>query len=460
MIVRRAISITGSAVLAFCLFAASASSASSQSGGLIVGNGPGVSSTTIVDAKISGTIVVQFHGDPAAGCASRGLCAYSGVIVWRAVAAQFGSALVIQKSRRHGRVSYAADLIEYGLPGAGADTSAVVRRALPGGTSATCADASSQTRQVALDVNRAQVSMRLLGSGSPILSTRCAGPLDADVSRALPVSSLPVGAAIAGHRRIDLSGGGSFAAAGFAGTVRSTVAVSLGTAHTVGRGSGSPPPGQVPQIRVVTVPLTLTSVAGTIRASVLGALNPDACLLLDSCGLAGTTSLRPRPPASQGELVAYGPARRPYLDYLAALGLSRRGNPRGIAVQGSVAWNRGGSIATDIRQSGECRDSGPLSTGVVALQPEGKVLDAYYGLGYSGFGRLRCPGPELGLGSGPNSSLISGSVGIGTLADRRFSISLGAGSSLSDDGYTARVSGSLLLSFVRGAPRQTFFGAG
>ena len=308
--------------------------------GVLTAFGPGLAASTSVDLGLRGSLAVSFHGDPGTGCAARGLCGYSGTVVWRPGQELSSGSLLIEKLRAHRRVSYAAQLVLFGGPGTTAEVSAAVRRAAPGQAAGTCADASSPQSNTTLAVRGGAIALRILGSGSTVLATRCAGPLDADIAAALPSPALSVGAALRGHRRVELAGTSSFAAGGLAGTVTSTLVLHLGAAQSGGTGIMPGGARRGPRERIVSEPLALVRTSGAVTVQVAGAANPDICGGLDSCGLQGTISLQPGPNAA-GELTAFGPARRPYRDFLAALGRSRRGRAAGITVAGEIGWWRG-----------------------------------------------------------------------------------------------------------------------
>lgn len=258
-----------------------------------------------------------------------------------------------------------------------------------------CLDEPARERLTA-DADRAR-------GGSSLLASRCAGPLDTDLAGAIPVPSLPLASALKGHRSVDLSGVHDFGRGGFAGTVRSTLVL-----HLLGAQTGGP-------TRIVVEPLSLVRSTGALTLEIQGAANPDACAVLDSCGAHGTMTLTPRPVSPQGALEAIGSARRPYRDFVAALGLSRRGRPAGIAVTGSVSWARGGTIASSLMQSSQCSWTGPLGLGAVLLSVSRGVLSGRY-LDLGPLER-RCPGPEIGsntvaLGSGaaPLRDLLTGGL--------------------------------------------------
>jgi len=319
------------------------------------------------------------------------VCGYSGTILWRPQS-QSGE-LTIFSARRGGSE-------QVGLSLSGSDSllptlSSVVSRARAGAASASCADTNAPDVGGFLPAGGGRVTVRALTSASAVLTTRCAGPLDADVAASLPSVSLPARALARGHRRIDLGGTRSFAAGGFAGTLSSTLALHLGGTSLSPR--WTPPRGRTVAVRVVSAPLRVTGATGMLGSTFAGAGEPDACAPLDSCGLRGALTVRPRPVQADGELMAVGPGRRPLRDFLKALGLGRRGRVRGIQAFGEITWQHGGTLATEVAQAGVCRDFEALGAGGLALDLPGRGVHL---LAPDAALHLRCPGPIPAFGSG------------------------------------------------------------
>src|SRR5437763_16659477 len=145
-------------------------------------------------------------------------------------------------------------------------------------------------------LQRAGLTIRFLDTGTSLLSTRCAGPLDRDVIAAAPQATISLGRALRSQTTLDLSGTRSFAAGGFAGTVSSTIRLRLVRSSTRRlSGGGFPSNVRTRRIRIVAQPLTIVGVAGRLTASVRGTDDAVVCRQLDSCGLPGALSLTPRP---------------------------------------------------------------------------------------------------------------------------------------------------------------------
>ena len=144
-----------------------------------------------------------------------------------------------------------------------------------------------------------------------------------------------------------------------------------------------------------------------------GTNNPVVCAVLDTCGLTGALSFRSVAHDASAEVVAFGSARRPYRDFLTALGLSRSGRAHGIMV--SLQAVSSGSVRTSVSQpGGTCTDT--AATGGVSFSsgsPVGcfrrgalrhvadPVPGPIFGLGASCVARLRSPG-ALGRPNSPS----------------------------------------------------------
>lgn len=416
---------------------AAAPGAFAQSSSTLVGFGlfPGAITISQTDIPVaaSGQLVVTFRGDDGAGCAALGVCGYSGTVIVR----PGDGTISVLKYRQHGRIAYQAAL----LLGGGAqetETLAEVARSAGGGQAGLCADVEKPFAEPAITFAGSVATLSLLQPGGTLLTTRCAGPLDRDVIPVAPQVSIPRSALLRGHRQLSLSGDGSIVQGGFSDRVSSTIVLHLGKPSRVRLGRTSFPRGiNTKRTRLVTQKLKLIRAAGTLRALVHGTPDANVCVLLDSCGLAGTITLAPRPVQATGELIATGTATRPYRDFLAALGRSTAGDPRGIGVVGDIGWNTGGSIISDLTQSGTCVDTEQLGGGGIGLQLRGDALIASYTVASP---RTRCPGPLLGS----NKSLAAGKLARRQLVHHTFTIQVHSARTLfPDDGYLATLGGGL-----------------
>jgi hypothetical protein len=408
-----------------------------------------VLSETGIDGTVRGQVVVSFHGDPASGCRARGVCGYGGTVIVR----PGGSLdLFIVKLRVHNRIIDVASTY-LGYDGGAPSTTARVDRSIDGRTVGQCVDAQQPTDTLPSIRERGRsITVRLFDRKNSVLATRCAGPRDDDLISAGPTLMLPIGRLIRGRRVIDLRGIRSFSAHGFAGTITSTVVLSLGKPRKLsngGSGSGFPPGIKPVRTRVVIEHLSPVGVRGSITASFRGASDADACSLLDSCALVGTTTLDPISRSPDGYLYASGPARLPYRSFLVALGLRRGSPPAAIRVAGGVSWQDDGSGHEQLTAPNRCSDVARLGAGFATIQSRRTSLLLSYAPAESP--TTECPGPSF---VGPGSRLLSGIMPRTTLSSRTFTLVLRRGSSFQDDGYTGSVRGSLRLTFRRGRVTQ------
>jgi hypothetical protein len=397
-------------------------------------------SQTNIPVSTPGELAVAFHGDSASGCDAHGLCSYSGRVVVHPGSA---GTISVLKLVRHRRASYLATLFFGGDPQQPL-TFAHVDRSASGHQVGLCADTGQQFPGPTFSTGSGSVTLSILQAGSSLLLTRCAGPFDGDVAGAAPQLTIPVRSLLRGNARLNLSGNRAFAAHGFAGTVSSTIVLTLGRPSTQKLSnsvSGFPKGVKTQRMRQVTESLSLVHAAGSLAAAVSGATDPDICQLLDSCGLHGTFALTPNLRGADAQLTATGPATRPYRDFLTALGLAQGGRASGIDVVGGIFSSKSGSVAEDLTQSGTCTDTAPFGPGGVNLIVQGSSVFSSYSE-FSGTLRTRCPGPLLGTSSG---TLASATFARRLLARRSFTIDLTPIRSFQDDGFFGSLSGRLSL---------------
>lgn len=244
-------------------------------------------------------------------------------------------------------------------------------------------------------------------------------------------------------QRISLAGTHRFAGHGFAGRVSSTLMLRLGKIH---RQSSSPPGPKVKtkRIRIVTERLGLVRMKGGLAIAIHGVRDHQVCSLLDSCGLTGSLSWAPVQSKAHAVLTASGLASRPRRDFLAALGLAQKGNPRGISLGGEIDWKDHGLFSERVTQAGTCADKVGLISGFVDLYQEQDGIEAFYAPGAAL--RTRCPGPLLDSVVG---SLAGQTLSARTVSRRRFTIDLRPPSTVQDDGYVGRPSGQISLVLQR-----------
>ena len=419
--------------------------ARAQSSSVVLFGVPGgkILSDKSVQITAEGQIVVSFHGDAGTGCATYGLCAYSGTIVERPRTGAFAVLVYRQGGKLRQQLSLALE------PGPGQYyTAASVERSIPGQPPGRCADLQSNALDdLSSTPHHGAVTIRLFNPGGTSLSTRCAGPLDADVAGAVPAVTIPLERLIRGRMTVSLSGTGTFAAHGFAGTVDSTLALVLGKPSKTYSQPQFPSGTKTTRIRALSERLTLIRLAGNLGATIQGAANPLVCRLLDSCGLVGTFGFGAGVSDFTGDVVATGPATRPYRDFLAALGLSA-GNPRGISVEVGGSWTMG-PVMSDLNQFGTCTDSGPGGPMVLDLAGSHREFKGFVD---ATSWRTRCPGPTLDDPANPQLAAVLPRSALGR---RTFTIELRSAGAGEDDGYTVALHGHLSLVVRRGRISQS-----
>ena len=146
-----------------------------------------VISETDLPVCTTGSVTVSFHGDRSAGCARHGVCEVSGTDVWQPGTADLSVLAVRVNGRRRSLASISWD------PGRrliGAAT-----RSTPDGTTTVCRDTRpAATAGVTAITPKSgyggSVTVPLVGDGGVTLPTRCAGPLDVDLSAGPPGQTL------------------------------------------------------------------------------------------------------------------------------------------------------------------------------------------------------------------------------------------------------------------------------
>ena len=390
------------------------------SGFALYGVGAKLVSQTDIPVCVTGRLTVTFSGDAATGCALRGLCGYAGTETWQP---QNPGDISVSVFQQHGRRSASATMF---LGGPGNPVLEAVQRSRPTGTSSCGDHAGSGGGFFALPVSGRLMTVGLTHAYVPLLGTRCAGQLDADLGAALPQRTLPVGQILRGQTTIDLSAVAPFAAHGLSGTVSSTIALALGRPHRSASSGSSPPPG-IRRTRLVSVTYRIVRIVGGVVSSVRSSPVSAACGPLDACGLHGVINVTPGTTSGGSAfLTATAPVRRPERDLLTALGLTRRGDSSNISVQGGGAAFLRGAVIASLTQGNACHDHVSLREANIQLHKRTGRLQVEVSPGISqaaGGLRTRCPGPEIGA-----HELTSGSVPFGALAPRAFTVALHGGS--------------------------------
>lgn len=395
------------------------------------------------DVGLTGALAVDFHGDETTGCAATGLCGVEGTVTWT----PGGSAgAIVLEYVQDGRRRMAGLLGLAPEPLVAAD----VRRRAPDGSVRRCVDAHHGG--AALSLAPAGDGLELVPPGSAqttdVLRTRCAGPLQADLRAALPSRVLDRATLRRGRAVVDLRGERAFAAGGLAGTVRSTLVLRLGRSRADDDGEG-----RRRRKRVLTATYAIERIDGSATATVAGAADTALCELVDACGSAGAVTATPGTPGrGTVTLTATAPARRPWRDLRAALGLARRSEGGNIDVSGEGQWTggTGTTTATMRRADGApaCTDRSPLAAGWLQFEPRGAGLQV--GL-FAGPNALltRCAG--IG-GADVGAELARGRVG--RLRGRRTTLHLTRNAEVANDAYAGRVSADIRVTLRRTGTRR------
>jgi hypothetical protein len=443
--------------------AAVVSTSSSSSGGFSVVSFGGTGALPVAQVSIPftmrGEIAVTFHGDAASGCASRGLCGYSGTVVWHAPSQ---GTLSLLTYRHAGRLSVSAQLFgfpsspvaETGNVTAASVSLAAVESGAPAIVS-TCADAVGSVLTTSSPVTDGRVHFRLDDASPGLLRTRCAGPLDSDVLGLLPAPSLPLAAVRRGHANVAFSVSRAFAANGFAGTVQAALSLSLGRpgrASSLSTGAGQ----NHTRYRELEIGYR-AALHGSLVERISGDADPLLCAPLGACGLSGTLTVAPdvtRP--LTGSLDVYAPAARPERDLLTAAGLARGGDVTGVTAAGEIAWGSGGAVSADLTQGPTaCVDSAPLQGGFISLSSRGGRLTALFvpTIASGDSNPTRCPGPQ----AGSFGEAAAGRVALSALSPHTAQIPITTATKLVDDGYTGQIEPQLTLTLTRTSVRKRTF---
>ena len=410
----------------------------------LYGGGAKLVSETDLPVCVTGGVTVTFAGTPAAGCAAQGLCGYAGTETWRP---QGPGTVSIATLTHHGRRSVSATMVIGG--GAGGAVRAAVQRSQPDGATTACSDSNTNPGGFfELPVSGGRATIGLRRPEGSLLGTRCAGPLNADVAIRLPARTVSLSRILHGRTTVDLTGTAPFTAHGLAGTVDSTIVLTLGRPQRGPRsGLTTPPPGGK-RSRLVEVAYRVTRLGGSAVAAVSSSPVAATCGPFDACGLGGAIDVAPGTARhSSINLTAMAPLRRPERDVLTALGVGRGGDRSGIAVVGAGEVAVDGEVAADLTQGGACRDQAAVHRLEVVLAERAHRLRLAISPIASQAGdplRTRCPGPDLG----PHQ-LTSASLPLSVLRRRSFTATL-RGGSFRDGPYRVTTQSTLTVTLRRG----------
>lgn len=424
----------------------------SSFGSLLAGsNGVKLLSTTSIPLCATGSLTVVFHGSRAAGCARWGLCGFAGTETWSSQPAPspyLGTLLSstgeldVLTFSTHGHRSREANLFISGLGSFDANVTQA-------GSVRHCVDSNANSPSASAETASGR-SLRIALSGrSSWIGTRCAGPLDSDLRDAFPSVQIPIARLLKGRQQVSFAMTRRFSSHGLTGLVISTVALTLGRATT---GNAVPPPAHPrrprARFRSVTVDYRVTAVTGSITVHVTAPRGAPGCLSPSACGTSALISVDPRLLRDYGStFTAVGPARRPEADFLAAFGLSRTGNPRGIDVLADLGWRDAGRITVIPRGRSSCRDTiDTPSAGLLVTIFRRRVLFAYApaSRAYDPL-RSHCPGPMLG-----SRYIAVGSVPTVALRHRTIVIALHHGIEFHDKAYRVSTTSTLTVTARRG----------
>jgi hypothetical protein len=395
---------------------------------------PAAAQTRRVHFAFSGSLTFSWHGDPARGCAAAGLCDYAGSLTLGPPAS--------------GDVTI-ADGVVTGFSSGGLDEATLavrVARDRPGGAGGSCVDALPGD-PVEFDVTRVAATRYAIHLAADLSAGRCAGPLPVELATALEPPAFDL-------TRIGPSGttvrwpGGPLTAGPFSGEVTSSLAARVTRARPAPRRPRVAPPSLAQQLRTHHVWTTsgswtyrVASLSGSAGARVEGA---GDCVLLDSCGVAGTLDYRLA--ATTGQLtvianrLAVTPPRRTRSGAVDVGALSLDG----FGQLGTAT----GTLTASLTRPGEppCADADQLSAPELSVRRvDARRLAITFGDASSDdLLRSRCPGPSqvdvFGAGS-----IARATVPLRDLGRPRLRVTLARGGAFSAPGYAGTRHAALTL---------------
>lgn len=428
--------------------------AGAETAASVVLYGAGTAAVTQQSARVrvSGALIVDFHGDPASGCATRGLCGYSGWVAWRPPPT--GSLTVLHTGRDATPSFPSLQLTGGSSFGAfGGVTNADVARASGTTPRATahCLDAAETGDSIGVAVHGQRIAVDLAQAVPSVLQTRCAGPRG-EVLRSLPRPALTLNAIRRGGSVVSLAVSRPFSSAGFAGTIRSTIVLRLAALGKPTKlSTGSTSGGR--RYRELIVDYRMR-IGGAVTEHVSGAGDPAICGPLDSCGASGTVTELPRVDAP-AKLIFFAPVSQPSDQLLTDIGRGPDRHPGRVTATGFGRWAGDGTIQTRLVQDGiVCHDSGALGAGAIILGAgKGRLAAAITSLAPGDDSASECPGPDppVGLLGG----LAAGEVPVTALARRTVRLVLGTADPVAAAGYGVRVDPHLTVTLTRLRTRTT-----
>lgn len=412
--------------IAATVFAGIAASSATASAGLAM------------PARVSGSVVATWHGDPARGCATAGLCETRGSATYR--------------PGFDGRLTVGRNGVSFAGAEGGEPPIVRVRDGAPTAPTA-CADVLESIfspLSFAYLGDELQVSLEALD----LSAGRCAGPRTIDLAHALPQGKVKTGGLRRNGGRIDLSARTRFVAGPFSGEVVSTVRVAFGRAHAA-RDDLTPGILRGPQSLsgqrrywLLDVQYRIAGVSGVIVTDFHGI--PDAaCRALGACGANGSSSYSLKAVSGRIDVLAGGrlrpgrvrPSPRAALRRLQAGKLSVYAQSRLWRARATVSESLsspGRSCADSLFTEPPVVDSRGASGGLVLLLRSdalGSLADTL---------RTRCPGPSQADVLG-GASLAHGIIPAAQLGARAIRVKAASRRPFASDGYAGSRSGELVL---------------
>ena len=378
----------------------------------------------------SGSMTLTWHGDPARGCAERGVCDLAGSVT---LPLEGGSGVSVST----GRLGSLADGIGFQLRGG---TVRVLRGdpADPAGI-CTATGGYADVQAVARRTSDGRVLLRFLSdpfSGDALSGGACPGPLPEDLEAAMPVITVPAGPLRGGRLRITAAGTHGFVAGPFSGSLSYDLRMRVRRHVTAGRRApepapspGTDPAGFRPR-SVLEVAYRVVAIDGTLGRSFAGARAP-ACEQLDACGVTGTQELRPGELDGESFLGfrASGPpailrGRRGAASALAALRAGR------LRLESSAGYQATGFTTTAVsarREGGPvCAESRPVEVPLTSTGAGDVLRISAGGQRFPLSGqplRTHCAGPG---GGGADVELARADVPLADLGARELQVVLAA----------------------------------
>jgi hypothetical protein len=396
----------------------------------------------------SGALTLSWHGDPDRGCADVGVCAYSGSLTVRP---PDDGTLTVQR----GVVS--------GFSSAGSSDEPVVvrvQRDEGGGSAGGCVDALPRELLgfSAEPAPGGRFSVRVGGLEGALSTGRCAGPLPDELAGAVRAQTVDL-AALTRHGTELRWPSAPYVAGPFSGQVTSNLAARVTRLRPQRQPTLHSPRPAVParlhgrRFWVTTGGWSyrVQSLSGTLSADVHGGAD---CLLLDSCGLAGSAEYRLAAARGRFEILTERAALTPPpRTRTGRLDLKR------LSINGfGELTNASGTIAGSVQRPGAppCADQRSAVLPGITLERGGAGFVVSLG-GEHVVGpdivRTHCPGPTQAdvFGEG---SVARGSIPLTALGRSRISVSLTRPGTFAAPGYAGTRRGTVALELRLASTRR------